>query len=183
MMASPVVHGAVEFAVYGQVGAFVRPFCGERLIDVDAKSGRLPGMHQTIFKAVGVREDSVCLPCRIYSWMPKLWTLRSKWSAAGVDHRGANTVDKLFLDELLAIINRIEHFADGQRSCESASPQDQGLEVGVAGGGAVAESGVAATAAAEESVPREMICGGVGSVEASQPPPTASTSCTLATIC
>jgi hypothetical protein len=56
MVASPVVHGAVEFAAHGQVGALVRPFCGERLIDVDAKSGRLAGMHQTIFKTVGVRE-------------------------------------------------------------------------------------------------------------------------------
>src|SRR6516165_3359972 len=61
MMASPVVHGAVEFAVYGQVGALVRAFCGERLIDVDAKSGRLAGMHQAIFKTVGVRKNSVRL--------------------------------------------------------------------------------------------------------------------------
>jgi hypothetical protein len=52
MKVSPVVHCAVEFAVYGQVGALVRPFCGERLINVDAKSGRLPGMHQSTFKAL-----------------------------------------------------------------------------------------------------------------------------------
>ena len=37
--------------------------------------------------------------------------------AAGVHNRGANIVDELFLDELMAIVNCIERFTDGQRRC------------------------------------------------------------------
>jgi hypothetical protein len=37
--------------------------------------------------------------------------------AAGVHDRGTNIVDELFLNELLAIVNRIKHFSDGQRRC------------------------------------------------------------------
>jgi hypothetical protein len=61
MMVSPVVHGAIKFAVYEQVGALVRPFCRERFIEVDAEPRRLPRMHQTIFKTVGVRKNLIRL--------------------------------------------------------------------------------------------------------------------------
>src|SRR6266702_317629 len=47
--------------------------------------------------------------------MPKLWTLRSKWSAAAMHHGRPDVIDQLFLDEPLAIINGIEDFTHRQR--------------------------------------------------------------------
>ena len=85
----------------------------------------------------------------MYSWMPKLWTLRSKCSAAamqtglrsvapwragahliqlrerrdlaqvadaaGVHHRRPDVVDELLLDQLLAVVDRVEDLADRER--------------------------------------------------------------------
>src|SRR5216683_1392011 len=47
--------------------------------------------------------------------MPKLWTLRSKWSASAMHHGRPDVIDQLFLDELLAIINGIEDFTHRKR--------------------------------------------------------------------
>ncbi len=57
------MHGAIEFSVNRQIGTFVRPFCRERLIDVDAEARRLARMHKTILKAVGMGENEIRIRC------------------------------------------------------------------------------------------------------------------------
>src|SRR5208283_2069697 len=47
--------------------------------------------------------------------------------APGVDNRGSNVINQLLLDQLLAIVNGIEHLADGQRSCRMLANQPETL--------------------------------------------------------
>ena len=99
----------------------------------------------------------------MYSWMPKLCTLRSKCSAAamhtgrqvgravragahagrarrggdlaqvgdaaGVHDRGADVVDELLLDQLLAVVDRVEHLADRERRRRVLADQPEALLV------------------------------------------------------
>ena len=55
----PVPHGAVEFAVDGQVGAFVGEFGGEGFVEVDAVAGLVSRVEHAVTEGVGVREDFV----------------------------------------------------------------------------------------------------------------------------
>src|SRR5258708_23684978 len=55
----PAVHGAVELAIDGQVGAAVRIVGGELLIDVDAQAGGVAGVHHSVGEGVGMRKDAI----------------------------------------------------------------------------------------------------------------------------
>src|SRR5258708_6985593 len=55
----PAVHGAVEFAIDGQVCAAVRVGGGELLVDIYAETGGDAGVHHAGGEGVGVGEDAI----------------------------------------------------------------------------------------------------------------------------
>src|SRR4029077_5925624 len=55
----PTVHGAVELAIDGQVRAAIRIVGCELLVDVHAEAGGIAGMHHSVGKGVGMREDAI----------------------------------------------------------------------------------------------------------------------------
>ncbi len=55
----PTVNGPIQFAVDRQVGPLVGMPCSESLVNVNAQSRRLAGMHEPILEGIGVRKDGV----------------------------------------------------------------------------------------------------------------------------
>lgn len=53
------MHGSVFKPVHRQVGALVRVFGGEFLVDIDAQSGPLARMQLPVTETVSMREDRI----------------------------------------------------------------------------------------------------------------------------
>src|SRR5262249_32172459 len=58
---SPVVHRAVELAIDGKVGSFVRVLGGQCFVDVHAEPRFVAGVERPFGEAISVREDAVRL--------------------------------------------------------------------------------------------------------------------------
>ena len=63
----------------------------------------------------GLRSVAPCEPVRTWYISARLAIFLQVGDAAGVHHRGADVVDELLLDQLLAVIDGVEHFAHRQR--------------------------------------------------------------------
>jgi hypothetical protein len=86
------VHGAVGEPRDRQIRRLIRERRGQPFVEIDTESGASPGCitpPANVYAWGNTR--SVSGVCGMYSWMPKLWTLRSKWSAAAM-HTGLRSV-------------------------------------------------------------------------------------------
>src|SRR5467141_2089582 len=148
--ALPTVHGAVELAIDGQVRAAVRIVSCELLIDVHTEAGGVAGMHHSVGKGIGMREDAIGFGGVVHVFLDaeivdaeiemeggghadrahiggavtagadlvqlgEAGDFSQMGNSAGVHDRGADVVDELLLNELLAIEDGVEDFADSER--------------------------------------------------------------------
>src|SRR6266853_556021 len=58
---SPGMKCSIDLAIHRQIRTLVRKPAGQRLVDVDAKTRFVPGMHDAVLERVRVRKHSVGL--------------------------------------------------------------------------------------------------------------------------
>src|ERR1700730_14257075 len=144
------MHCAVEFAIDGQVRAAIRIVGCELFVDVHAEAGRVAGIHHSVGKGVGVREDAIGFGGVVHVFLNaeivdaeiemqsgghadgthvgggvpagadlvhlgEAGNFSEMGNSAGVHYGGADVIDELLLNELLAIVDGVEDFADGKR--------------------------------------------------------------------
>src|SRR5882724_7542247 len=136
----PAVHGAVEFAIDGQVCAAVGVGGGDLLVDIDAEAGGVAGVHHSVGESVGVGKDAIGFVSVAHVFLDaeivdaeievesgghadrahiggavtagadvvevgEAGDFSQMGNSAGVHDGGADVIDQLFLDELLAIVD------------------------------------------------------------------------------